>query len=106
MSSHRPASLSVVLFAAVAPFLWMSGPAVGTPGDRKFPPVAKTVLRVARSADGLTFQDTGEVFMERAAAPDVELVGGDRVIAVFDSAEEGSQSPRLSVSHSNDGGKT
>ena len=69
MSSHRPASLSVVLFAAVAPFLWMSGPAVGTPGDRKFPPVAKTVLRVARSADGLTFQDTGEVFMERGPLP-------------------------------------
>ena len=106
MSSHRFTPLSVVLLVLFTPFLWMSAPAVGAPGDRKFPPVSQTVLRVARSADGLTFRDTGEVFMERAAAPDVELVGGDRVIAVFDSVEEGSDSPRLSVSRSNDGGKT
>ena len=74
--------------------------------SREMPPASRTVLRVARSADGLTFQDTGEVFMERASAPDVERIGGDRLIAVFDSAEEGSDSSRLSVSRSDDGGKT
>ena len=71
-------------------------------------PVAKTVLRVARSADGLRFGDTGRVFATRASAPDlVRLADGD-LLAIFDCipGESEGQQPVLAVSRSADEGET
>ena len=106
MSSRRLASLLAAFFPVFSLALWGSSPALGAPESQEFPPASKTVLRVAHSPDGLTFEDTGEVFMEHAAAPDLEFIGGERVMAVFDSQEDGSESASLNVSRSNDNGKT
>ena len=71
-------------------------------------PASHAALKVARSADGLAFVDTGEVFIPHAAAPDLEVLPNGDLLAVFDRA--GSLDPDeptvMAVSRSKDGGRS
>ena len=66
-----------------------------------------SVLRIARSTDGLEFADTGEVLTHNASAPDLILLPNDHLLAVFDYQDgsiEGGQSV-LAASRSTDDGR-
>ncbi len=45
--------------------------------------VGDTVLRLARSPDGLTFRDVGDVFFRSANAPDLVGLPDGRLLAMF-----------------------
>lgn len=101
----------VTLFALVSLLVGPSGEVFAqrrsTPSDA-FPPAVETVLRVARSENGLTFVDTGQVFLKHAAAPDVVVLKNGDVLAVFDyaKASDPDEATFLALSRSSDGGQT
>ena len=53
------------------------------------PAPRETMLCIARSADGITFDDTGRVLARAATAPDVEVLPNGQIMAVFDQARDG-----------------
>ncbi|UCC29380.1 MAG: exo-alpha-sialidase [Phycisphaerales bacterium] len=71
-------------------------------------PASQTVLRVARSDDGLTFNDTGEVFLQHATAPDLVVQPDGRLLAIFDYAgrSDAGEPTVMAVSRSRDGGSS
>lgn len=74
---------------AVAPctvfVAWMSlSPSVYA--DQATPPPAETVVRLARSTDGLRFSDTGDILFTGAGSPDLTLLPNGDMIALFDVA--------------------
>lgn len=68
----------------------------------------ETVVRLARSDDGLTFNDTGEVFLQHATAPDLMALPDGRLLAVFDYAgkSDAREPTVMAVSRSTDGGRS
>ncbi len=64
------------------------------------PDSADTMLRLARSDDGLSFKDSGEVFAVGAAAPDLFRLPDGGLIALFDRSvgEEGATAIVMAVS--------
>ncbi len=100
--------LSLVVVVAMGATLATSSRA-GSVGPRNgFPAPAETVLRLARSKNGLTFTDAGAVFARRASAPDLVPISGGGLLAVFDYAagadDDGSEVMALSAS--NDQGRS
>ncbi|MHC4063814.1 MAG: sialidase family protein [Planctomycetota bacterium] len=76
--------------------------------ERPADPTWASVLRTARSEDGLSFVGTGKVFMPHAAAPDlVRLPKGD-LLALFDYAanRHANTPPVLLMSRSQDEGRS
>ena len=71
-------------------------------------PAANTVLRLARSDDGRTFIDTGEVFCQQASAPDLVCLPDGNLLALFDVAVDptGSDEIAMAVSRSPDEGRS
>jgi len=65
-----------------------------------FPGPDQTVLRVARSVDGLHFEDSGEVAVVGAASPDLTVLPNGDLMVLFD------RPTGLSAARSRDGGKT
>lgn len=74
----------------------------------RWPPASGTMIRVARSADGMTFRDTGDIFATRAAAANVIALPNGSLLAAFDLAagDGASASTMLMTSRSMDGGQT
>lgn len=80
------------------------------------PSVSKTVLRIARSEDGKTFTDTGEIFLQHASGADIVRLANGSLLVMVDYARENvgheleSVSSReqtiLAVAKSKDGGRT
>ncbi len=95
--------LTILASASIAP---ARGDEPGVP----FAPssATETVLRIARSTDGLTFDDAGGVFLRYAGAPDIEVLPNGDVLAVFDYV--GTDNPdtgvQLAVARSGDGGRS
>ena len=75
---------------------------------RAHPPVARTVLRMARSDDGLEFTDLGRTFATGASAPDLTVLPNGDLLALFDHwiETDGSSQPVMAVSRSRDDGRT
>ncbi len=74
--------------------------------DRPFPLPAQTILRLARSHDGLSFTDTGEILTIGGGSPDLTLLPNGDLIAIFDAAIEpgrGYQSVPVVVRSKDDG---
>jgi len=73
-----------------------------------FPPTSATVLRLARSEDGLTFTDSGVVFLQRAAGPDLVVLPRGHVLALFDYAvgNDPAGPTVIAVSRSDDNGRS
>ncbi|MGD2109388.1 MAG: hypothetical protein PVI86_08340 [Phycisphaerae bacterium] len=95
-------SVSLLLGWSTAVYSWR-----GSDAGRTDSSAAATVLRVARSADGLRFVDTGEVFLKRATAPDMIVLEDGEVLAVFDYAVRGRAGGTvLALSRSSDGGRS
>ena len=112
--------LSIILCATVVT------PVMGQ--DKEEPgntiPTSKTQLRIARSEDGKTFTDTGQVFLQHAAGADVIRLADGSLFVVVDYAreagEQGDKNQRgrdneqgdantqsvLAVARSNDQGRT
>ncbi len=63
-----------------------------------------TVIRVARSDDGLAFRDTGEIFAVNASAPDLIRLPNNDLLAVFDWRERPDEPVVLAASRSRDEG--
>ena len=78
--------------------------APSAPSEIDHPTASNTVIRVARSEDGLSFEDTGEVFMTGAAAPTIVMLSGGRLVAVVDQAIDEEGTTRLAISRSKDNG--
>ena len=72
------------------------------------PPAKLTELRLARSADGLTFADVGRTFAAGAAAPDLARLPNGDLLAMFDHWVDGDDDGEavLAVSRSRDAGRT
>ena len=111
MNRIRVACLVAPLFPIVAT---MAGPPEereGTsrqahgPGERAR---QASVIRVARSDDGLSFSGSGKVFLHHAAAPDLIQLPNGHLIAVFDylRGTSGGQTLVMGVSRSTDSGKS
>ncbi len=77
-------SVGLVSLSALA----VAGPRAGT-GPTRPKDVKSTAVRVARSADGLTFSDAGEVFSLHAAAPSLLRLPDGDLLAVVDFAGGG-----------------
>ena len=105
--ASNPSTMRLSVFFLLIPAAFGLSSRAGEIEAQRVPLVASTVIRIARSSDGLTFQESDDVFLIHAASPDLEIVRKDRMVAVFDFAgvEEG-QPPRSCVSQSNDGGRT
>ncbi|MCH7700811.1 MAG: exo-alpha-sialidase [Planctomycetes bacterium] len=75
------------------------------PGERDTLP---SVIRVAGSDDGLSFSDSGKVFLGNAAAPALIQLPNGHLIAVFDylRGPPGKQTVVMGVSRSTDRGKS
>ncbi len=71
-------------------------------------PASQTVLKFARSQDGISFTETGKVFLARAAAPDLVVLPGGDLLALFDYAagDDPGRPTTLAVSRSNDHGRS
>jgi hypothetical protein len=70
-------------------------------------PVDETILRIARSKDGVSFKDDGHIFLRGASAPTIaQLRNGHLVVMVDYALNNEKDQTRLSVTRSNDGGKT
>jgi hypothetical protein len=69
-------------------------------------PAIESVIRIARSEDGLAFRDTGEIFALNASAPDLIRLPNDDLLAVFDWRERRDKAIVLSASRSRDEGKS
>ncbi|RJP31591.1 MAG: exo-alpha-sialidase [Phycisphaerales bacterium] len=68
--------------------------------------LADRQIRLARSGDGVTFQDEG-LFLARARSPEVVALSGNRLLALFDHAvSESSARTVICRSVSADGGRT
>jgi len=67
-----------------------------------------TVIRVARSRDGLTFADTGEVLLLHAGAPDLEVLPNGDLLALFDFAggDDSQRQTVMAASRSRDDGRS
>ncbi len=81
----------------------------GGRGSSATPPATSaTVIRVARSQDGITFTDTGEVLLQHAAAPDLEVLPNGDLLTIFDFAgSDGSWEPTvMAASRSRDEGRS
>jgi len=67
-----------------------------------------SVIRIARSDDGLSFSDSGKLFLRDAAAPGLIRLPNGHLIAVFDylRGPSGKQAAVMGVSRSTDGGKS
>ena len=76
--------------------------------DRDIPPASDTLVRMARSEDGLSFTDAGMVFARHAAAPDLALMPNGDLFAIFDCASPGESGGPIAlvVSQSKDGGRS
>jgi hypothetical protein len=78
------------------------------------PRCPESVLRLARSRDGLTFTATGQVFLLRASAPDIIRLPNGHLLAMFDYAvgrsaagsTDAAGRPILAVSQSRDEGQS
>ena len=79
----------------------------GSPSGRNQQPHASgTILRVARSDDGLSFTDTGDLLLFGAAAPDLTVLPNGDVFALFDLAGRVEDRTVLAVARSSDGGRS
>ena len=58
-------------------------------GKDGFPTTSATVLRLARSNDGVDFTDMGTIFARRASAPDLVRLSDGGLMALFDYAGSG-----------------
>jgi hypothetical protein len=67
-------------------------------------PAIDTLIRVARSDDGLAFWDAGEIFALHASAPDLVRLPNNDLLAVFDWRERPDKPIVLAVSRSRDEG--
>lgn len=78
------------------------------PARGRHDPTQASMLRVARSDDGLSFVDTGRIFMPHAAAPDLVRLPDGGLLALFDHAVDygGKSVPLLAVSRSRDEGRS
>lgn len=74
----------------------------------RFPRTSATVLRLARSEDGLTFTDSGTVFLQRAAGPDLVELSRGQLLALFDYAggDDPADPTMIAVSRSRDSGQS
>ncbi len=60
-------------------------------------PSQENVIRIARSADGLTFRDTGGILATDAASPAMIRLSNNQLLAVFDRTLRDGGSPGLSL---------
>lgn len=101
------------LVAILALLVIVSSPALpaaagATPASVEEPRLSGFLLRIARSEDGLSFADTGEVFLDSATAPDLVRLPNQDLLALFDYHDSpGTQDqPVLAVCRSSDDGAT
>ncbi len=70
-------------------------------------PSQENVIRIARSADGLTFRDTGGILATDAASPAMIRLSNNQLLAVFDrTLRDGESAGELLASRSKDNGKS
>lgn len=70
-------------------------------------PSQENVIRIARSADGLTFRDTGGILATNAGSPAMVRLSNNRLLAVFDRTHrDGESAGELLASRSADNGKS
>lgn len=81
------------------------GSVAGGAAERE-PARDEPALRVARSDDGLTFRETGEVVALRASAPGLLKLPNGQILAVFDDQRHSTGNPALAVVRSSDNGRT
>ncbi len=104
---YRTSCLRVLVLVISCPALLNSANAQVSSSARSAtgrPAASETVIRVARSEDGLSFQDSGAIFMTRAAAPTVVTAGSGRLVAIVDQVIDASGESRLAISRSEDNG--
>ena len=113
---HHNSLRGLVVVAAVFSLVGWPARALGSDfygGDESVsshpatPPASKTMIRLARSDDGMRFVETGEVLVRHASAPDLFVMPSGDVLAMFDHADPSGAAdrPAISVTRSRDGGK-
>ena len=104
-SFYRSMTWFLTLTAAM---VMAAGPAASDEIVPRFGSASETVLRVARSDDGLKFTDTSRPFAVRAAGPDLTVLPNGHLLVLFDYAfdRESAERTLLAASRSKDGGQT
>lgn len=80
----------------------------GAPSLRNVPSAWHTALKLARSRDGITFTEINDAFLDHASGPDLVVLPGGDLLALFDHAlgDDPGRPTVMVVSRSKDRGKS